>query len=257
MAEPTPTCPFCPWRHCCGWRTLHRPGTPVPELHQSLVSHHRRRSWELIHEVALHGAIRPGDSDTADAIMAAVAGGCKGIFLTVDSHGGSGAAAATIAGTLYALRGRVPSVAWIRGGGALSAGLRAAVGATLVFAAHPHTPTGSIGAMFHTCLRGRIVMITAPDGKGAQGPPMPPSFLDRDPDAQTIAELQGEIDADAEAFLASVAEYRGVNVDTLRTRWGGAVVSTAARAHEDHLIDGLRTESEARGVLTYMMNTIT
>lgn len=196
------------------------------------------------------GAFFGGDavtSDFVDAVNAAAADeGVREIVAVVDSPGGSVDGTQEAAGALRAARERKPVTAYIDGMAA-SAAYWIASQATRVVANNATARVGSIGvyavipdtsrAHENRGVRVHVVKAGEAKGGGVQGVPVT---------ADVLAEVQREVSAIYEEFVADVATGRGITVEKARTLADGRVHIGRA-ALELGLIDGIASLEEVMG----------
>lgn len=165
------------------------------------------------------------------------------IILDVDSPGGTVAGTPELADTIYAARAKKPIVASVNGLAA-SAGYWIAAAATEIVAT-PSSQLGSIGVFIrHTDVsvqeekKGiKTTFIHAGKYK-VEGNPYEPLSNEARASMQKMANEYYEL------FTGAVADYRGVDIDTVKNSYGEGRVVRAEEALQLGMIDRIETISE-------------
>lgn len=162
------------------------------------------------------------------------------IMLAVDSPGGHASGCDELAQAIFAMRGKKPIEAYISGVGASAAYWIASAAEKVTLS--EASAVGSIGVIMR--------MPAGKEGKdhifvSSQSP-------DKAPDPNTEpgrASLQKTVDALATVFISNVAKYRGVDAETVTTKFGAGGVEIGADAVRLGMADAVGQFEDALAAL--------
>jgi signal peptide peptidase SppA len=170
----------------------------------------------------------------------------RAIVLDIDSPGGEVNGVANFAALVAAARGRKPIIAYVSGLGASAAYWLAA--AADAIAATNTAVVGSIGTVLtavDTTARDEAEGIRQIEIVSSQSPKKRADITTED----GRAEAQRMVDGLADVFIGAVAEYRGIDVETVLADYGQGGVFVAGAALEAGLVDAIMTAEELHAAL--------
>lgn len=166
------------------------------------------------------------------------------IVLDINSPGGSTYGVEEAAEAVFALRQVKPVIA-VANHLACSAAWHVATQASAVYAS-PSADVGSLGvysmhvdeSKYLEDIGVKVSLISAGPKKVAGNPFEPLSD-------QARADIQADVDASYQTFLANVARGRGISADEVKAKHGEGASVMAATAHANGMIDGIMTLRDA------------
>lgn len=177
--------------------------------------------------------------------------GVKAILLVVDSPGGEVNGCKEMADALFAARGRTITAAYVSGSGA-SAAYFLGSAASKIYCA-PTAMIGSIGVIY--------TLVDYSKADAAAGvkeyeivSSQSPAKSQQPADASYRGRVQTRIDALADVFVSSVAQYRGVSKDTVLATFGQGDVFVGQAAIDAGLADQLSDVEQVIASLQAQVN---